>query len=56
MTAQELEDYFDAVDWFGQRYGKENVDSVIKTMYLAWPKTTLLLLGQGFFAAVANRN
>lgn len=56
MDFQAQEDYFDAVGWFDKRYGKENIDSVIKTMYLAWPETNLLLLGQGFFAAVANRN
>jgi len=56
MTALEIEDYFDAIQWFTERYQTENTGEVIRTMYISWPNMTTLLLNQGFFMAIDLRN
>ena len=57
MTNIEVEEYFDAIEWFDDQYDKgKDIEWVVQQMYGAYPNTTLRLLAQGFFMAVALRN
>ena len=56
MTKIEIEDYFEAIEWFHRKYQIEEIENVIRVMYGHWPNTTTLLLDQGFFMALDLRN
>jgi hypothetical protein len=57
MTEIEIEEYFDAVEWFNDQYKKgKEIEWIVQQMYSAYPITTLRLLAQGFFMAIALRN
>lgn len=57
MDKIQIEEYFDAIEWFDEKYdnGKQ-IDWIVKQMYSAYPITTLRLLAQGFFMSLALRN
>ena len=57
MTKIEVEEYFDAIEWFDDQYKKgKEIEWIVQQMYSAYPITTLRLLAQGFFMAIALRN
>ena len=57
MTNIEIEEYFEAIEWFGVLYGKgDEIEEVVRRMFHTYPNTSLKLLRQGFFMALALRN
>jgi hypothetical protein len=57
VTKTEIEEYFEVIEWFGILYNKgEAVEEVVKRMFHTYPNTSLKLLKQGFFMAIALRN
>jgi hypothetical protein len=57
VTKTEIEEYFEVVEWFGVLYSKGGeIEEVVKRMFHTYPNTSLKLLKQGFFMALALRN
>ena len=64
MTKKEVEDYFEAISWFEHEYSNSkaegtheyNIKDLVVGMFSVWPNTTILLVSQGFFMAIALRN
>ncbi len=57
MTKLEIEDYFDAIEWFDKQYNEgKQIEWIVQQLWQAYPSTTLRLLEQGFFMALALRN
>ncbi len=57
MTKLEIEDYFDAIEWFDKQYNEgKQIEWIVQQLWQAYPSTTLRLLQQGFFMALALRN
>ena len=57
MTKQQIEEYFEAIEWFDSKYDEgKDVQWVIQKMWQSYPSATMQLLKEGFFMALALRN
>ncbi|NCV20304.1 MAG: hypothetical protein EBY39_02805 [Flavobacteriia bacterium] len=61
MNKQEVDNYFEAIEYFDWRFNPSSRDTeeltlILNELYKSWPNTSLLLADQGFFVSMLQLN
>ena len=57
MNKTEIEEYFEAINWFEKLQKDEmEIEQIVQEMFRLFPYTSTKLLHQGFFMAIVSMN